>query len=157
MKSGTISILGRSNVGKSTLLNRILGKKIAITSNKAGTTRNLILGVYNDSDSQMVFVDTPGIHKPLDKLGSLLNQKSYMMMENVDVILFIVDISRGYGKGDNFILDKIKEMGIPIILVLNKIDNIKKEKLVEEIKHLQDIYDFKEIVPISSRDNINIK
>ena len=109
MRSGTVSIVGRPNVGKSTLLNKILEKKIAITSDKAGTTRNLILGVYNDDDSQIVFVDTPGIHKPEHKLGNVLNNKAYLMTSDVDLVLFVVDISKGFGKGDNFILDRLKQ------------------------------------------------
>ena len=121
MKSGMISIVGRPNVGKSTLLNKILNKKIAITSDKAGTTRNLILGVYNDNDSQIVFVDTPGIHKPQHKLGKVLNDKAYLMTDNIDLILFMVDISRGFGKGDRFVLDRIKDTNTKIILLLNKV------------------------------------
>ena len=127
MKSGMISIVGRPNVGKSTLLNEILNKKVAITSDKAGTTRNLILGVYNDDDSQIVFVDTPGIHKPQHKLGKVLNDKAYLMTDNIDLILFMVDISRGFGKGDRFVLDRIKDTNTKIILLLNKIDSISKE------------------------------
>ena len=106
MKSGFVSIVGRPNVGKSTLLNSILKRHIAITSDKSGTTRNIILGVYNDYDSQIVFVDTPGIHKPKNKLGNLLNKKAYAMTKDIDLILFLVDIKEGFGKGDAFILEK---------------------------------------------------
>lgn len=156
MKSGTISIVGRPNVGKSTLLNKILNKKIAITSNKAQTTRNIILGVYNDNDTQMCFVDTPGIHKPHNKLGNLLNKKAYMMTDNVDLILFIVDISKGFGKGDQFILERLKQENKDVILLLNKVDQIKKESLFKEIDTLKDLYPFKEIIPISALKGINI-
>ena len=156
MKSGMISIVGRPNVGKSTLLNEILKKKIAITSDKAGTTRNLILGVYNDSDSQIVFVDTPGIHKPEHKLGKVLNDKAYLMTNNIDLILFMVDISKGFGKGDRFVLDRIKEANTDIILLLNKVDNLNKEELIKRIDEIKDIYDFKEIIPISAIKKINI-
>ena len=156
MKSGMVSIVGRPNVGKSTLLNEILKKKIAITSDKAGTTRNLILGVYNDSDSQIVFVDTPGIHKPQHKLGKVLNDKAYLMTNNIDLILFMVDISKGFGKGDKFVLDRIKETNTDIILLLNKVDNIDKEELIKRIDEIKDIYDFKEIIPISAMKKINI-
>ena len=121
MRSGTISIVGRPNVGKSTLLNHLLNKKIAITSDKAQTTRNIILGVYNDDDSQIVFVDTPGIHKPKNKLGNLLNKKAYAMTSDVDLVLFIVDISNGFGKGDEFILERLKQENSKVILLLNKI------------------------------------
>ena len=156
MKSGMISIVGRPNVGKSTLLNKILNKKIAITSDKSGTTRNIILGVYNDNDSQIVFVDTPGIHKPTHKLDKVLNDKSYLMTSNPDVILFMVDISTGFGKGDKFVLDRIKENNDNILLILNKIDRIKKEDLIKKIDEINKEYAFKEIIPISSIKGINI-
>ena len=107
MKSGFVSIVGRPNVGKSTLLNSLLERKIAITSNVSGTTRNIIQGIYNDEDSQIVFIDTPGIHKPQNKLGTYLNKKAYMMTEDVDLLLFLVDVEKGFGKGDKFILEKI--------------------------------------------------
>ncbi len=157
MKSGMVSIVGRPNVGKSTLLNEILKKKIAITSDKAGTTRNLILGVYNDDDSQIVFVDTPGIHKPQHKLGKVLNDKAYLMTSNIDLILFMVDISKGFGKGDRFVLDRIKDTNTDIILLLNKIDNLNKEELIKRIDEIKDVYDFKEIIPVSAIKKINIK
>ena len=156
MKSGMISIVGRPNVGKSTLLNEILNKKVAITSDKAGTTRNLILGVYNDDDSQIVFVDTPGIHKPQHKLGKVLNDKAYLMTDNIDLILFMVDISRGFGKGDRFVLDRIKDTNTKIILLLNKIDSISKEELIKRIDEIKDVYDFSEIIPVSAIKSINV-
>ena len=127
MKSGFVSIVGRPNVGKSTLLNSLLETKLAITSNKAGTTRNLIQGIYRDEDCQIVFVDTPGIHKPLNQLGNLLNRKAYEVTNDVDLILFLVDVSTGFGKGDEFILNRLKGTQTPVILILNKIDKIKKE------------------------------
>ena len=158
MKCGFVSIVGRPNVGKSTLLNSILGMKLAITSNVSGTTRNVINGIYNDDDSQIIFVDTPGIHKPNDKLGNLLNKKAYNNTEGVDVILFLVDISKGFGKGDRFILERLKEKGIPIYLLLNKIDLVKnKENLLKEIDDLKNEFDFKEIIPISAKKEDNIK
>lgn len=156
MKSGMVSIVGRPNVGKSTLLNEIISKKVAITSDKSGTTRNIILGIYNDFDSQIVFVDTPGIHKPTHKLGKVLNDKAYLMTNNIDLILFMVDISKGFGKGDRFVLERIKDSNTKIILLLNKIDNIKKEELIKRIDEVKDEYDFKEIIPISSLKKINI-
>ena len=157
MKSGMISIVGRPNVGKSTLLNIIINKKIAITSDKAGTTRNIILGVYNDDDSQMVFVDTPGIHKPNHKLEKVMNDKAYLMTNGIDLLLFMVDISKGYGKGDRFVLERIKEGNPPIILLLNKVDNIQKEELIKRIDEIKNEYDFKEIIPISAMKGINIR
>ncbi len=156
MRSGTVSIVGRPNVGKSTLLNKILEKKIAITSDKAGTTRNLILGVYNDDDSQIVFVDTPGIHKPEHKLGNVLNKKAYLMTSDVDLVLFVVDISKGFGKGDNFILDRLKQEEAKVILILNKVDNIKKEDLIKKIDELKSSYNYEEIIPTSAIKGINI-
>ena len=156
MRSGTVSIVGRPNVGKSTLLNKILEKKIAITSDKAGTTRNLILGVYNDDDSQIVFVDTPGIHKPEHKLGNVLNKKAYLMTSDVDLVLFVVDISKGFGKGDNFILDKLKQEEAKVILILNKVDNIKPDELIKKIDELKESYNYLEIIPTSAIKGINI-
>lgn len=157
MRSGMFSITGRPNVGKSTLLNRILDKKVAIISDKSGTTRNIILGVYNDSDSQIIFVDTPGIHKPHNKLGSILNKKAYIMTNDADVILFVVDISKGLGKGDEFIIDKFRNDQSKVILILNKIDQIDKNKLLEEINKIKDLYEFLEIIPVSAKNDINIK
>ena len=158
MKCGFVSLVGRPNVGKSTLLNSILKTKVAIISNKPQTTRNVIQGIYNDDDSQIIFVDTPGIHKPNDKLGTLMNKKAYTYTEGVDVILFLVDISKGFGKGDKFILDKFKEKDAVVFLLLNKIDLVKdKSVLLERINELKELYDFKEIIPISALKDDNIK
>lgn len=157
MKCGFVSLVGRPNVGKSSLLNSILKMKLAITSNVSGTTRNIIQGIYNDDDSQIIFVDTPGIHKPNNKLGNLMNKKAYNNTEGVDVILFLIDISKGFGKGDQFILDKIKDKNLPIFLLLNKIDLVKnKEKLLADINYLKSLHDFTEIIPISAKKNDNV-
>lgn len=156
MRSGFVTIMGRPNVGKSTLLNSILERKLAITSNKAQTTRNIIEGIYNDDDSQIVFIDTPGIHKPINKLGNILNSKSYNSKDNVDLILFLVDIEKGIGKGDMFILEKLKDQEVPVILIMNKVDRIKKELLLPEINKCKDLMDFKEIIPISALKNDNV-
>lgn len=159
MKCGFVSLVGRPNVGKSTLLNSLLGMKLAITSNVSGTTRNVIQGIYNDSSSQIIFIDTPGIHKPNHKLGSLMNKKAYNNTTGVDVILFLIDISKGFGKGDQFILNKIKDKDVPIFLLLNKIDQVKdKTILLKKINELKSIYDFTEIIPISAmkKDNIDV-
>lgn len=157
MKSGFVGIIGRPNVGKSSLLNSIMGKKIAITSNKPQTTRNNIQGIYNDQETQMVFVDTPGIHKPKNKLGKLLNKEAYFSMNDTDVILFVVDISTPLGKGDKFIIDMLNEINKPVILVLNKIDRLPKEQILLKIAEYKDLYNFVEIVPISAikKDNID--
>lgn len=156
MKSGFVSIVGRPNVGKSTLLNSLLETKLAITSNKAGTTRNLIHGIYRDEDCQIVFVDTPGIHKPLNQLGNLLNRKAYEVTNDVDLILFLVDVSTGFGKGDEFILNRLKGTQTPVILILNKIDKIKKEQLLHVIDQLQHVFSFAEIVPVSALTGDNV-
>lgn len=157
MKSGFVSIVGRPNVGKSTLLNSLLERKIAITSNVSGTTRNIIQGIYNDDETQIVFIDTPGIHKPQNKLGTYLNQKAYMMTEDVDLLLFLVDVEKGFGKGDQFILERLKQENKPVFLILNKVDRIKKEELFEIITELNKLHDFKEIIPLSALkgDNVN--
>ena len=156
MKSGFVSLVGRPNVGKSTLINTLVGYKIAITSNKAQTTRNMIQGIYNDNDTQIVFVDTPGIHKPKHKLGQRLNEEAYYSIDDVDIILFLVDVTAPFGKGDNFVLEKIKEANKPTFLVLNKVDKIPKDKLLELIMNYKDLYDFKEIVPISALKDKNV-
>lgn len=156
MKTGFVSIVGRPNVGKSTLLNSILERKIAITSNVSGTTRNIIEGIYNDEDSQIVFIDTPGIHKPVNKLGNVMNSKAYTMLGEVDVVLFLLDVTKDFGKGDNFVLNKIKDTDKPVLLVLNKVDLIDKRKLLNIINKYKDLYDFKEIIPVSSLKGDNV-
>ena len=134
MKSGFVSFVGRPNVGKSTLLNTIIGKKVAIATNKPQTTRNLIQGIYNDSDSQIVFVDTPGIHKPNNKLGSVLNRQAYYTFDEVDVVVLLVDCSEQLGTGDKFVIERLKEVKQPVILVINKIDKLSKEQIYLKIK-----------------------
>lgn len=156
MKSGFVSIIGRPNVGKSTLINTIINRKVAITSNVSGTTRNIIQGIYNDSDTQIVFVDTPGIHKPINRLGKVLNKEALALTKDVDLILFVVDVASGIGKGDMFILESIKNNDVPVILVLNKIDEITTEKLFKTIDEFKDIYPFVEVVPTSGLKNDNV-
>lgn len=155
MKSGFVSLVGRPNVGKSTLLNSLIGYKVAITSDKAGTTRNNIQGIYSKDDTQIVFVDTPGIHKPKHKLGRRLNEDAYYSIDDVDIILFLVDVTMPFGKGDTFVLNKIKEASKPTFLILNKTDRIKKEELFELILKYKDLYDFSEIIPVSALKNKN--
>ena len=155
MKSGFVSIIGRPNVGKSTLINTIINRKVAITSNVSGTTRNIIQGIYNDSDTQIVFVDTPGIHKPINRLGKVLNKEALALTKDVDLILFVVDVASGIGKGDMFILESLKNNDVPVILVLNKIDEITTEKLFKTIDEFKDIYpEIIEQSNFSSYDNI---
>lgn len=156
MKSGFVSIIGRPNTGKSTLINTIINEHIAIVSNVAGTTRNTIQGVYHDDDTQIVFVDTPGIHKSVDRLGKHLNKQSYESLEDIDAILFVIDASAGLGKGDKFIIEALKHTSVPVILVLNKIDKITKDGILNTINNYKDLLDFADIIPISAlkKDNI---
>ena len=156
MKSGFIALVGRPNVGKSTLLNAIMGRKVAITSNKPQTTRNLIQGIYNDEDSQMVFVDTPGIHKPKHKLGKLLNKQTYLTFNDVDIILFLIDITEDLGKGDRFVIDLLQNVDKPVILVINKIDKLPRLEILKKIEHYKDLYNFDEIIPISAYKGDNV-
>ena len=157
MKSGFVSLVGRPNAGKSTLLNSIIGKKVAITSNKPQTTRNSIQGIYHEKDTQIVFVDTPGIHKPNHKLGSYLNKQAYYSSTDVDVILFLIDASTEFGRGDEFVLTKIKEANKPIILVMNKIDKLTNQQILEKINQYKEIYEFADIVPVSALKKNNTK
>ena len=156
MKTGFVGLIGRPNVGKSTLINTLIGEKIAIVSKKPQTTRNIIKGIYNDSDSQIVFVDTPGIHKPNHKLGTYLNKQAYSTIDDNDVLLFLVSAKEEWGRGDDFVLERLKITGKPIILVINKIDLITKEELYLKIASIKDKYDFKAIVPISAMRNDNV-
>ena len=156
MKSGFVSIVGRPNTGKSTLINTIINSHIAIVSNVAGTTRNTIQGVYHDKDTQIVFVDTPGIHKSLDRLGKHLNKQAYESLEDIDAILFVVDAASGLGTGDKFIIEALRHTTVPVILVLNKIDKLTKDGILLAIQTYKDLFDFADIIPISAlkKDNI---
>ena len=156
MKSGFIAIVGRPNVGKSSLLNAIIGKKVAITSDKPQTTRNIIQGIRTDDDSQMVFVDTPGIHKPKNKLGKILNKQAYYSLNDVDVILFLIDITESLGKGDKFVIDVLNNVSVPVILVINKIDKLPKEDILKKIDEYKDLYNFDEIIPVSAKKMDNV-
>lgn len=156
MKSGFVGLIGRPNVGKSTLINNIIGTKIAIISNKPQTTRNIIQGIYNDEDSQIVFVDTPGIHKPNHKLGQYLNKQAYYSIDDVDVIMMLTDVSETLGAGDKYVIEKLKEVNKPVILILNKIDKIPREKILIKIVEYKDLYNFSEIIPISALTSINV-
>ena len=155
MKVGVVSIVGRPNAGKSTLVNAIIKEKVSITSDKPQTTRNNIQGIYNDDDTQIVFIDTPGVHKPVNKLGKFLNNETYSAFDT-DIILFLVDSSKPFGKGDEFILDKIKDYDSKVFLVLSKIDKIKKDELYDLIMSYKDKYNFDEIIPVSSIKDNNV-
>lgn len=155
MKSGFVSIVGRPNVGKSTLLNSIINRKVAITSNVSGTTRNLIEGIYTKDDVQIIFVDTPGISKPINKLGKVMNKQAYALTKDVDLILLVVDVASGIGSGDKFLMDSLLHGDVPVILIINKIDKVSNETLIKAINEYKD-YQFAEIVPVSALTDDNI-
>jgi GTPase len=155
-KSGFVSIIGRPNVGKSTLLNRVVGQKVAIMSDKPQTTRNKIHGVYTTDKAQIVFLDTPGIHKPQSKLGNYMMQVAEGTLNEVDAILFLVDVSEGLGGGDRYIIERLKQVKTPVILVLNKIDKVQPEELLPIIAQYKDLYEFAEIIPASAMQGSNV-
>lgn len=155
-KSGFVSILGRTNVGKSTLINALVGEKVAIMTNKPQTTRTTIKAIVNRENSQIIFIDTPGIHKPKSKLGETMIESAYGAMEGVDAVLFIIEAtSEEIGKGDRRILEKLKEINKKTILVINKMDLVKKEQLATIIEMYSKEYNFEAVVPISATKNKN--
>lgn len=157
-KSGFVTIIGRPNVGKSTLLNNVIGQKISAISNKPQTTRNKITFIHTDEDSQIIFLDTPGIQTPKNKLGDYMLEVSESTLSEVDVVTYIVDCSTKIGRLDNYIIKELKEKKIktPIILLINKIDEVPKEELFEIIKMYSNLNLFKEIIPISALKNDGI-
>ena len=155
-KSGFISIVGRPNVGKSTLMNNVVGEKIAIMSDKPQTTRNTIQAVYTDEEAQVVFLDTPGIHKPKNKLGEFMVKSATDAFKNVDLVLFVVDESKKIGPGDRKIIDDLKNIKTPVVLVLNKIDQLNEEELFDLMKMYNAEGVFEQIVPISALKGRNI-
>ncbi|HLU23850.1 GTPase Era [Lederbergia graminis] len=155
-KSGFISIIGRPNVGKSTFLNRVIGQKIAIMSDKPQTTRNKVQGVLTTDDAQLIFIDTPGIHKPKHKLGDFMMKIAINTLKEVDLILFMINAEEGYGRGDEFIIEKLKGLTTPVFLVVNKIDQVNPDALLSIIDHYKDLYSFAEIIPISALEGNNI-
>jgi GTP-binding protein Era len=156
-KSGFVAIIGRPNVGKSTLLNQVVGQKIAIMSDKPQTTRNKIHGVYTTDTTQIVFLDTPGIHKPKSKLGDYMIKAAKSSLEEVDAILMLVDVAEGLGGGDRYIIEQLKAITTPVILVLNKIDQVHPEALLPVIAAYKELYNFAEIIPVSALlgNNVN--
>lgn len=155
-KSGFVAIIGRPNVGKSTLMNQIIGQKIAIMSDKPQTTRNKIHGVYTSENGQIVFLDTPGIHKPTSKLGDYMSKVAHGTLGEVDAVLFLVDVVDGIGGGDRYIIEQLKHVETPVILVLNKIDLVQPEALLAIITNYKDLYNFAEIVPVSALKGNNV-
>ncbi|MFA5536337.1 MAG: GTPase Era [Bacillota bacterium] len=155
-RSGFIALVGRPNVGKSTLLNRFVGEKIAIMSDKAQTTRNKIQGVYTDQEAQIIFIDTPGIHKPKHKLGQYMLDITYDTLGEVDCIVYVFDVGQKFGSGEQFILGLLKKVNTPVILLLNKIDLLQKEQLLPIIKAMSEQYSFEEIIPLSAKTGENL-
>ena len=156
-KSGFVAIVGRPNVGKSTLLNRIVGQKIAIMSDKAQTTRNKIQGIYTIPEAQIVFIDTPGIHKPKHRLGDFMVESAYNAMREVDATLFMVSADQKRGKGDDFIIERLKNNNSPVYLIINKIDKVHPDDLLSIIEDYSKQMDFKEIIPISATEGNNFE
>ncbi len=154
-KSGFVSIIGRPNVGKSTLLNHVMGQKIAIMSDKAQTTRNKIQGIYTTETEQIVFIDTPGIHKPHNALGDYMVESAYSTLREVDTVLFMVPADEPRGKGDNMIIERLKQAKVPVILVVNKIDKVHPDRLLAQIDDFRTQMDFKEVIPISALEGNN--
>ena len=154
-KSGFVTLIGRPNVGKSTLMNKLIGQKIAITSNKPQTTRNRIQTVYTCEEGQIVFVDTPGIHKAKNKLGEYMVNVAEQTLKEVDVVLWLVEPTDFIGAGERHIAEQLENVKTPVILVINKVDTVKKEEILKFIDNYRKIYDFAEIVPVSALKGTN--
>ncbi len=155
-KSGFVTIVGRPNVGKSTMLNRLLGQKVAIVSNKPQTTRNKITGVYSTELGQIIFLDTPGIHKPKSKLGKIMNSTALNTLAEVDLILYLIDVTAEFGAGEEFILNQLNEVKTPVFLILNKIDLVHPDQLLPLIDQYKERFNFAEIIPISALQGNNV-
>ncbi|MCG1513575.1 GTPase Era [Staphylococcus epidermidis] len=155
-KSGFVSIIGRPNVGKSTFVNRVIGHKIAIMSDKAQTTRNKIQGVMTRDDAQIIFIDTPGIHKPKHKLGDYMMRVAKNTLSEIDAIMFMVNVNEDIGRGDEYIMEMLKNVKTPIFLVLNKIDLVHPDTLMPKIEQYQLYMDFTDIIPISALEGLNV-
>lgn len=155
-KSGFVALIGRPNVGKSTLLNYIVGQKVAIMSNVAQTTRNKIQGIYTSKDAQIVFIDTPGIHKPATKLGDFMERSTLSALDEVDAVVYVVSATEKRGPGDNFIIDRLKQVKQPIYLVVNKIDQVHPNDLPDIVAQYKDALPFKGIIPISALQGNNV-
>ncbi|MFH5811524.1 GTPase Era [Companilactobacillus sp. FL22-1] len=156
-KSGFVAIIGRPNVGKSTFMNRIIKEQIAITSPKAQTTRNKIQGIYTDNERQIIFLDTPGIHKPHNDLDQYMDKAAISALKEVDAVLFMTEAGEQAGPGDKFIIEELKKVKAPVFLVLNKIDLINPDEMAPQIDEYKDLMDFAEIIPISATNGNNIE
>ena len=155
-KSGFVAVVGRPNVGKSTMINALIGDKIAIVSDKAQTTRNRIICVYTDEEKQIVFMDTPGVHKPKHKLGEFMVDAAIESLKETEAVLFVVAGNEKRGPGDNFIIEQLKRVKVPVFLVVNKIDTLQKEQVLEAIVSYQDAYPFAGVIPISAKNKENL-
>ncbi|MFD2116117.1 GTPase Era [Paenibacillus yanchengensis] len=155
-RSGFVAIIGRPNVGKSTLMNHLIGQKIAIMSDKPQTTRNKIHGVYTTNEMQIVFLDTPGIHKPQSRLGNYMNKAAENALREVEAALFLVDVAEGLGGGDRYIIEQLQKTNTPVFLVMNKIDKVEPEALLPIIVQYKDLYPFAEIIPVSALYGNNV-
>lgn len=155
-KSGFVALIGRPNVGKSTLLNRIVGQKVAIMSSKAQTTRNKIQGVYTTPDEQIIFIDTPGIHKPQSRLGDFMVESAYSALHEVDAICFVVSADQPLGRGDELIMERLKNVDTPVFLVVNKIDKVHPNDLLPFIEQYNRVMNFKATIPISATQGNNV-
>lgn len=156
-KSGFVTIIGRPNVGKSTFVNRVIGHKIAIMSDKAQTTRNKIQGVMTQEDAQIIFLDTPGIHKPKHKLGDYMMRVATNTLSEIDAIMFMVNVNEDIGRGDEYIMEMLKSVKTPVFLVLNKIDLVHPDELMPRIEKYKKYMNFTEIVPISALEGLNVE
>ncbi|HJF48163.1 MAG TPA: GTPase Era [Limosilactobacillus oris] len=155
-KSGFVALIGRPNVGKSTLLNYIVGQKVAIMSNVAQTTRNKIQGIYTSKDAQIIFIDTPGVHKPATKLGDFMERSTLSALDEVDAIVYVVSATEKRGPGDNFIIERLKQVQQPIYLVVNKIDQVHPNDLPEIVDQYKEALPFKGIIPVSALQGNNV-
>ena len=156
-KSGFVAVVGRPNVGKSTLINALIDDKIVIVSDKAQTTRNRIVCVYTDEKKQIVFMDTPGIHKPKHKLGEFMVDQAVDSLREVEAVLFVVSANEKRGPGDNFVIEQLRKVNVPVFLIVNKIDTMEKQDLLEAIVSYENSYPFEAVVPISAKEKDNIE
>lgn len=156
-KSGFVAVVGRPNVGKSTLINHIIKQKVTIVSDKAQTTRNKILCIHTDEHCQIVFLDTPGIHKPKHKLGEFMDEMAYASLKDIDAVLFLISGNEKKGPGDMFVLDKIRGTKVPVFLLINKVDLMTKEEIAAKIIEYSKLYDFDQIIPISAKTGTNVE